>query len=345
MSANRDKTGRWFVSYWQGGRAHKQYFGRGPQAERLARARDFQLKRERALGRRNSPREGLTFRQMAAIYLEQRGHSEDTGRALAQLYPVFGDKPCSRLSLRDLIEAVVPMTCSPARKNRLAAYARANLGHGVKAGYLLENPFAGWRALRESERPKHLPTREELDAILAASPEHLRRALLVALYTALRPGNSELFTLRWSDIDWERRRMVVLQGKTGRVKSVAIPPVLMKHLLAWRVEGEYVLTYKGKPFKSLKRAWHTVLSKAGITRPLRLYDCRHWCITIMLSEGADPKAASAQAGHSSTKLTLDLYYGLIPGLQEQAAALLPDLWPVPNSVPEVKNGAKTRCLH
>lgn len=40
---------------------------------------------------------------------------------------------------------------------------------------------------------------------------------------------------------------------------------------------------------------------------LRLYDLRHTCASLLISEGASVKAVQAQLGHSTATVTLDTY--------------------------------------
>jgi len=44
----------------------------------------------------------------------------------------------------------------------------------------------------------------------------------------------------------------------------------------------------------------------------------------MLANGVHPKVASERLGHSKVGITLDLYSHVMPGMQEDAAALVDD---------------------
>ncbi len=45
------------------------------------------------------------------------------------------------------------------------------------------------------------PTPEELDRLLAVSPPHIQRVILLGSQFGMRVGDSELFRLRWEDVD------------------------------------------------------------------------------------------------------------------------------------------------
>ena len=55
---------------------------------------------------------------------------------------------------------------------------------------------------------------------------------------------------------------------------------------------------------------------------LRFHDLRHAHATHLLASGVHPKVASERLGHSKVGITLDLYSHVMPGMQEDAAALV-----------------------
>ncbi len=67
------------------------------------------------------------------------------------------------------------------------------------------------------------------------------------------------------------------------------------------------------------------LLRAGLVRAkldpkLRLYDLRHTSATHLLALGVNIKAVSERLGHTSAKMTLDVYSHVLPGMQEEATA-------------------------
>ena len=49
---------------------------------------------------------------------------------------------------------------------------------------------------------------------------------------------------------------------------------------------------------------------------------RHSMATLLLLMNENPKVVSERLGHATTKLTLDTYSHMLPGMQERAAAKL-----------------------
>ena len=62
----------------------------------------------------------------------------------------------------------------------------------------------------------------------------------------------------------------------------------------------------------IRRIFKRVLTKAGI-REMRLHDIRHTYASLLLSKGESPVYVMEQLGHSSIKITVDIYGHLIPG--------------------------------
>jgi integrase len=73
-------------------------------------------------------------------------------------------------------------------------------------------------------------------------------------------------------------------------------------------------------YRRADRAW----TAAGIPERLRLRQARHTYASFMIAAGVNAKALSVFMGHSSIKVTFDLYGHLMPGTEAEAAALLDD---------------------
>ncbi len=77
-----------------------------------------------------------------------------------------------------------------------------------------------------------------------------------------------------------------------------------------------------------KRVWWKLLAKAGLRR-IRIHDTRHTYATLRLPKGDNITDVSKQLGHSSVKLTLDVYNHWVPGSKESEVDRLDDEVPAP----------------
>jgi integrase len=68
-----------------------------------------------------------------------------------------------------------------------------------------------------------------------------------------------------------------------------------------------------EPSAFYRNVFKPALVAAGLPAPTRLHDLRHTAFSLLLANGADPYWVSEQAGHSSYRVTLDVYAHFIPG--------------------------------
>ncbi len=338
MAVIKKRDGRYFCVYYDDtGKQIWKAFGRGPEAKKAAQAYDLEIKANKKRNRPVREPEKIDITNLAALYLEAKGsslhpHTLESIRFLINkiIYPTLGGRDINTLSKRDLLPVVKLLEkrgISPATFNRYIAYLQAILNWGVQNDIIPANPFKGFK--RKKEDPYKVPiiTPDELEKLLGVAPEHLRWALLVAFYTGCRPGQTELFRLRWDDVNWQEKTITIYGSKTKKIRKVYLNDAFFNMLVDKykKRDCDYIISYRGRPVKSLRKAWKKAKQAAGITRRLRLYDIRHAFATYMLAAGADLKAVSEMMGHNSTKMTADRYYELVKDLKKQAVSKLPVL--------------------
>ena len=75
------------------------------------------------------------------------------------------------------------------------------------------------------------------------------------------------------------------------------------------------------PSNLRNRSFKPLLERAGLP-PIRFHDLRHTCATLLLGRDVNAKVVSEMLGHSSIRITLDIYSHLMPDMQEKAAKAL-----------------------
>ena len=75
------------------------------------------------------------------------------------------------------------------------------------------------------------------------------------------------------------------------------------------------------------RHLHKCLEKAGL-RKIRFHDLRQAFATLLIQNGENLAYVKGQLGHSSIKLTVDVYGHLVPGANRDALDRLPVLQPI-----------------
>jgi site-specific recombinase XerD len=162
-------------------------------------------------------------------------------------------------------------------------------------------------------QPQRLPvvmTPQEVAGLLEAAPGlKWRTALSVAYGAGLRA--SEVVGLKVGDIDSRRMRIRVEQGKGRRDRDALLSPHLLRTLRDWwRVARPPVWLFPSRltafdPVtpRSLNRAFHEAVSKAGIKKPVSLHTLRHCFATHLLEQNVDVRVIQVLLGHRKLETT------------------------------------------
>ena len=191
---------------------------------------------------------------------------------------------------------------------------------------------------REDPRPV-IPSKAELQAIISAAAGRWRPVILVAIFCGLRA--SELRGLRWADVDFEAKQLNLTQRadashRIGKLKSraayrsIPCPPIVINTLREWKLVCPKRDTGKkdtaGKPVEVLELAFpnglgkveshsnvlerglEPILKAAGIDKgKYGMHSLRHACASLWIENGHNPKQIQRLMGHSSIKVTFDVY--------------------------------------
>jgi integrase len=189
----------------------------------------------------------------------------------------------------------------------------------VDQDIIAKNPFRGAR--HRPGAPRRPLTEDEFQKLLRASAgrgkkpspgARFRQVLIFLYFTGARPG--EASGLCWSDIDLERRVIVLKEHKTIRLQRIPKPriiplhPVVLKLLISIRRrnEGERVfLTYRKSPWNrnSLALRVRRAREKAGIPDDVKLYGIRHQFGTRAILNHVGIKTLSDLMGHTNVRMT------------------------------------------
>ena len=128
-------------------------------------------------------------------------------------------------------------------------------------------------------------------------------ALRVALLVPLRRG--ELASLRWSEIDFVGRRLLLIEAKTGD-RIVPLGPIALSILARQQRGADYVWTGRAGGHvhgTSLHHAWAKVRKRAGLA-PIRFHALRHSWASKATRDGEALDHTRRVMGHSTEWMTL-----------------------------------------
>jgi integrase len=103
---------------------------------------------------------------------------------------------------------------------------------------------------------------------------------------------------------------------------------------------------RGEPIaqNTIRNIFKRILRGAGL-RNFRVHDMRHTYASLLLSNGESPAYVKEQLGHSSIKMTVDIYGSLIPSSNRQAVNKLDEIGPAECTHPHpVRTLKKTKAV-
>jgi integrase len=178
------------------------------------------------------------------------------------------------------------------RERLLSADELAQLGHA------LERAERGWTDV------EWMPLSEE-DRPARKTPEDWRAIACYRLLLFTGARLSEIRTLRWEWIDWDRGIARLPDSKTGAKNLYFSAPALALLESLPRVQDNpYVLPgdRPGAPFVGIQKPWQRVRLQAGLTG-LRIHDLRHAFASLAVANNEAIYLVGAVLGHRQVTTT------------------------------------------
>lgn len=174
----------------------------------------------------------------------------------------------------------------------------------------------------------------EVRKLVIATTNFRDRCIIKTLYW-LGLRRKELVGLDVRDIDFERKRVAVRQGKGGKTRIVPIVDDEylgdLKHLIGSRKEGPVFTVSEGKQIaiRTINLIIETTGKRSGIENPnparrhLNPHIFRHSIARFLKSKGFTAEWIQNFLGHQSYQTTMDMYGTIsIDEMQEIAATKL-----------------------
>lgn len=227
---------------------------------------------------------------------------------------------------------------APATVNQELKRIRHMLNKAVEWKYIKENPCKGIKNLKEPPGRIRYITPEELEKLLAAcSPEallenpnnkgrtfskllcvFLKPIALLAIHTGAR--RSEILSLRWKDIAFKEKRMILEVTKNGERRVVPMNETVCEVLKSLPVQLGNDLVFPGINRLQLTVAFRRAIKRAGI-EDFRLHDCRHSFASYLTMDGENLRTIQLLLGHKDLRMTMR-YSHLSPERLREAVSKL-----------------------
>jgi len=253
--------------------------------------------------------------------------------ALNKILPVFGEKSIETIKRSEIKLFLLEQLDEGQSKSTIELYRTvfsSVFNYAIDDEIIKHNPTINILKSLNLEKEKKIEinpyTYEETRQFLDICQKHYPKTyplLMTAFHTGLRLG--ELLALEWSDIDFDNRKIKVSKSykrgltsgtKTGKTRYVDISDKLF---IVLKIEfqtslSKYVfINSKGKRHEqnTISKHFKRIIKRFDL-RDIRFHDIRHTFISLLISNGAKIIYVKEQAGHSSIKITIDIYSKWIP---------------------------------
>lgn len=253
--------------------------------------------------------------------------------AAKQLIPTFGHLPLDQITFSavDTWRLKLLETIEPSSAARLLSSLRSLLGLALEYDLIAKIPKWPKQKVPESA-PAFLTFDETARIIAAASPMDPWKAMvIVAVRTGLRHG--ELTALRWQDIDFDGRKLSVVENfvngitgtpKSGKGRVIPLSDDALKALRAIQHKrGPLVFctrTGGHLRYDITENALKLICRHAGML-PFGWHRFRHTFASHLTIRGVSLKVVQELMGHANIKMTLR-YAHLSPETRHDAVMLL-----------------------
>ncbi len=245
---------------------------------------------------------------------------------------------------------------SPTTVRYIATIVGKSLQDALESGLVIRNVAVAARKPRTSreanQKVKTWSGPEVARFLESTSEDRLHPLWVLYATTGLRRG--EALGLRWEDIDLSRgqasirHNLVVVRGglefgspKSGRGRHISLATQTVNALRAWRATqvaeklaigavwadplGLVFTREDGSPIHPDRVTDAFRRSQKTTELPkITLHQLRHTWATLALQAGVQPKIVSENLGHSSIRITMDIYSHVLPTMTSDAVARVAD---------------------
>lgn len=284
---------------------------------------------------RNKDRQSMTMAELCDLYLAEgcatkkaSTVSTDRGRIERHIKPMLGRKKAKDITRADVQKflqdvAAGKTACDVKTGLRGRAIVEGGKGTATRTVGLLGgifsfavdrsiceiNPVRGVKRYKDHKNERFLSDREvtalgetlsTLEKSKAISPLH-SAAIRLLLLTGCR--KSEILSLKWSFVDFERGYLRLPDSKTGEKAVPLGAPALQIFNGLPRISEWIFPTMNGAGYMvSLPKAWERVREQAGL-KNVRLHDLRHSFASFGAAAGDSLLVIGKILGHKDSKTT------------------------------------------
>ncbi len=177
-----------------------------------------------------------------------------------------------------------------------------NIGKILRVAGIVSSPVRKTRFLQKADLPKWYKAVASMNG--SVQERTARDIFLVGLFTGLR--RSEIFTMKWADMDLRNRTLTVRNTKNHRDHSLPIPEVLVKLFRERKTDtGNSEFVFPGKSgmaaVRDIDDSRLKIVKNSGVN--FSLHDLRRTFATVATEVGIPPYLLKKLLNHRSGDVT------------------------------------------
>ncbi|MBT9282093.1 MAG: site-specific integrase [Hydrogenibacillus schlegelii] len=330
----------------------KRYYETFRGKKREAERRERELRRQLDLGTFDVPAQ-VTVEEFLRDWLREKANAVKPSTIISYkenlsryVLPHLGRLKVTDLKAQHFVrlyEHMLESGISSRTVRYIHTIMKQAIDRAVQWNIVAKNVIRSVKPPRQEQRAFQVWDEEEILRFLeAARTSTYYELYYVALTTGMRFG--ELLGLRWANVDFDARRIYVVEQYNDKTKSfdelktrgsrryIAVDKKTLDVLrqrrkkqdaarlkaVYWEALDLVFSTQNGLPLmrRNVYRDFKACIQRSGVPE-IRFHDLRHTHATLLLSKGWHPKVVQERLGHSSIQITLDTYSHVIPSLQDQ----------------------------
>ena len=268
-------------------------------------------------------------------------YSEATNVIYAEFLKTWIRPHWGKLNIRDVRTIVVENWLRQLRrkdksplanttKTKIRSLMSVLFNHAIRYEWLEQgkNPITLVRQSTVRQKTPEVLDPDEIQCLLSHLESPYRVMVLLAATTGLR--RSELFALKWNDIDFTNETLTISRAiynqivgncKTeGSSRPLPLDQSIARALWSWKEQSDYSKPddwvfarphSHGKmpywPAILLRRTVRPAAIRAGITKWIGWHTFRHSYATLLIANGENIKVVQELMRHGSARITVDIY--------------------------------------
>lgn len=269
---------------------------------------------------RNGPKkvyEDHTYEELRTRYMDTRSLLNKTATSIAR----------DRHTFKQLDKAFAGMKLKEITPEKISDYKDRRLKEGIAVSTLAKElmilrsafkiamlewewidvtPFLKLSIESSDNKIERYLTPEEEEKLVSECPDWLKDIVVFAINTGMRRG--EILTLKWPQVDLDRRVLTLLVTKNKKKRGVPINAVvqeLLRRKVSKRTDSDYVFPSEAGTLidpHNLERAFRSA-RKAAKLLDLRFHDLRHTAASRMAQAGVEIYTIAKILGHETLSVT------------------------------------------